>query len=92
MRKALRWIAAILVVAAIVFWAVSGANRGFTVNNQPKKIVDPITGLEGTSYEKVFIPGVDFLAGVLLGAGLLAGASFLFRKKKLEPKPQLGHQ
>lgn len=91
MRRILRVTAAILVVAAVAFWAVAGANRGFTVNNQPKPIVDPVTGLEGTAYEKAFIPGVDFLGAVLLAAGVLTGASFLFRKKKLEPEPQLGH-
>jgi hypothetical protein len=85
LRRILRISAAILVGTAVAFWAVAGANSGFTVNNQPRKIVDPVTGLEGTAYEKVFIPGVDFLGAVLFAAGVLTGASFLFRKKKLEP-------
>jgi hypothetical protein len=92
MRRILRVAAALLVVSAVAFWAVAGANIGFTVNNQPKQILDPVTGLEGTAYEKVFIPGVDFLGAVMFAAGVLTGASFLFRKKKLEPEPQLSHQ
>ena len=78
--------ALVLLLAAAAFWLVAGANRGFTVNNQPRKIVDPVTGLEGTSYESVFVPGVDFLAAAFVAAGALAGASFLFSNKKLEPK------
>lgn len=92
MRRILRVTAALLVVSAVVFWAVAGANTGITVNNQPKQILDPVTGLEGTAYERVFIPGLDFLGVALFLAGVLTGASFLFRKKKLEPEQQLGHQ
>jgi hypothetical protein len=52
----------------------------------PKLTVDEATGLEAPTYEKRFLPGVDFLGAVLLGAGLLAGASFLFRN---QPNPNL---
>jgi hypothetical protein len=43
----------------------------------------PVTGLDGISYEKKFIAGVDFLGAAALGAGLLAGASLFFRKPKI---------
>ena len=81
MKKILRLVALLIVLAATGFWLATGANFGFTVNNQPKTVVDAATGLEGTTYEKVFIPGVDFLALTLFAAGILTGASFLFRKK-----------
>jgi hypothetical protein len=79
MKKALRIVAAILAAGSIIFWAVTGANRGWTKTSVPKTIVDQVTGIEGVSYEKHFVPGVDFLGAALLGAGVLTGASFLFR-------------
>lgn len=85
MRKALRIFAVILLLAAAVYWAAAGANRGWTVTNVPKKIPDPVTGLEGTFFESGFIPGIDFLGAAFLAFGILTGASFLFDKKKLEP-------
>ena len=46
------------------------------------KTLDPVTGIEGISYEKKFLPGVDFLGAAALGAGVLAGASLFFRNNK----------
>ena len=46
------------------------------------KTLDPVTGIDGISYEKKFLPGVDFLGAAALGAGLLAGASLFFRIHK----------
>ena len=66
-------------MAAIGFWAASGANRGWTKTSVPKKTLDEVTGIEGVTYEKRFVPGVDFLGAAVLGAGILAGVSFLFR-------------
>jgi hypothetical protein len=45
------------------------------------KTVDQVTGIEGIEYRKQFVPGVDFLAGTLLGAAFLGGTSLLFRNK-----------
>jgi len=74
-------IAAILAAGSIIFWAAAGANRGWTKTSVPTKIVDQVTGIEGVSYEKHFVPGVDFLGATLLGAGVLTSASFFFRTK-----------
>jgi len=74
-------VAAILAAGSIIFWAAAGANRGWTKTSVPRKIADPVTGIEGVTYEKHFVPGVDFLGAALVGAGILAGASFLFRTK-----------
>jgi hypothetical protein len=81
MKKGLRIIAVILAAGSIIFWAAAGANRGWTKTSVPTKIVDQVTGIEGVSYEKHFVPGVDFLGAALIGAGVLTGASFFFRTK-----------
>ena len=90
MRRNLRIVAALLLVAAVIVWAATGANRGWTQTNIPRKIVDDVTGIEGIAYDKGFKPGRDFLGAAALGAGLLAGASFLFRKK-LKPTDPINH-
>ena len=81
MNKGLRIIAVIIAAGSIIFWAAAGANRGWTKTSVPRKIVDQVTGIEGVSYEKHFVPGVDFLGAALLGAGVLTGTSFFFRTK-----------
>ena len=81
MKKTLRLFAAILVVGSIIFWAAAGANRGWTKTSVPRKVTDQVTGIEGVTYDKHFVPGVDFLGATLIGAAVLAGASFLFRAK-----------
>ena len=74
-------LAAVLVLAALVFWAATGAHRGWTKTSVPVKTVDEVTGLEGITYKSRFVPGIDFLGGALLGASLLAAASLVFRNK-----------
>ena len=81
MKKTLRLVATILIVGAIAFWAAAGANRGWTKTSVPKKTVDEVTGIEGVTYEKHFVPGVDFLGAALLGAGVLGGISFFVPTK-----------
>jgi hypothetical protein len=81
MKGNLRLVAAMLAAGSVIFWAAAGANRGWTKTSVPRKTVDEVTGIEGVSYEKRFVPGVDLLGAALAGAGILAGASFLFRTK-----------
>jgi hypothetical protein len=81
MKKNLRIVAAILAAGSIIFWVAAGANRGWTKTSVPRKIPDPVTGIEGVTYDKHFVPGVDLLGATLFGAGVLAGSSFLFRTK-----------
>ena len=81
MKKGLRIVAVILAVGSLAFWVAAGANRGWTKTSIPRQIPDPVTGIEGVTYDKHFVPGVDFLGAALLGAGVVAGASFLFRTK-----------
>ena len=81
MKRALIRLAVLVVLAAVVTWVATGANRGWTKTSQAIKTLDPITGIEGISYQPKFSPGVDFLGAALAAAGLLAGSSLLFRNK-----------
>jgi hypothetical protein len=86
MKKVLRIVAAILAAGSIAFWAAAGGNRGWTKTSVPKTTVDQVTGIEGVTYEKHFVPGVDFLGAALIGAGILAGISMLLRTKSSNPQ------
>jgi hypothetical protein len=81
MKRALRILAVILVLAAAGFWVAAGANRGWTKNRIQIKTVDPLTGLDEIKWKDQFVPGVEFLGAAGLGAAILAGASFLFRRE-----------
>jgi hypothetical protein len=81
MKRTLRFIAGVLILGAIAFWAAAGANFGWTKTHVPKKIMDETTGLEGIQWQEKFVPGVDFLGAAWLGAGVLTGLSFLSRAK-----------
>jgi hypothetical protein len=80
-KKALLILAAVIVLGAVGFWAVKGANRGWTRTNIKHETPDPVTGLSGVTYEKGFIPGVDFLAVAALAAVSIAGISLLIKNK-----------
>ena len=81
MRKTLQIIALLLGFATSASWLVTGANRGWTKTSVPVKTADEVTGIEGISYRKQFLPGIDFLAAAWGTAGVLAGASLCFSKK-----------
>jgi hypothetical protein len=82
MKRALRIVALLLALAASGTWVATGGNRGWTKTSVPVKTVDEITGIEAVSYERRFLPGLEFLGTALLGASILAGASFFFHNKQ----------
>jgi hypothetical protein len=82
MKKTLQLLAVLVLLAAGATWLATGANRGWTKTSVVVKTLDPVTGIDGISYEKKFLPGVDFLGAAFGGAVLLAGASLFFRKPK----------
>ena len=86
-RRVLQLVALVIVFAAATLWFITGANRGWTKTSEPKKTLDEVTGIEGITYEKRFLPGLDFLGAALLGGGILAGASLTFRKKPTPTPP-----
>ena len=82
MKKILQLLAVLVLLAAGATWLVTGANRGWTKTSMAVKTLDPVTEIEGITYEKKFLPGVDFLGAAAMVAGLLAGTSLFFRNKK----------
>ena len=81
MKRALISLAVLVVLASVVTWVATGANRGWTKTSQTIKTLDPVTEIEGITYQPKFSPGVDFLGAAFAAAGLLAGTSLLFRHK-----------
>jgi len=80
MKKLLQILALVVALGAAITWLVTGANHGWTKTEVPIKTLDEVTGIEGISYQKKFLPGMDFL-GVAFGtAASLTAASFFFRK------------
>ena len=80
MKKILQILALLVVLVTAATWLATGANRGWTKTSLPVKTPDPVTGIDGISYQPKFLPGVDFLGVSFAAAGLLAGASLFFRK------------
>ena len=84
MKKTLRILAVLVLLAAGATWVATGANRGWTKTSVAVKTLDPVTEIEGITYQKKFLPGVDFLGAAFGGAALITGASFFFRKQKVD--------
>ena len=82
MKKILQILALLVFLTAAITWAATGANRGWTKTSVAVKTLDPVTEIEGITYQKKFLPGVDFLGCAGAVAVVLAGASFFFRKPK----------
>ncbi len=83
-RVLLRGAGVLLALFTFCFWAAKGYHRGWTQNQVPVKQVDPVTELEFVTYEKRFVPGLDYLGGGVFVGALLLGATFLGRRS---PKP-----
>jgi len=81
MKKTLIILSLAVVLAAVGTWLVTGANRGWTKTSVMVKTLDPVTGIEGITYQDKFLPGVDFLGAAAGIAAALAGGSLLFRSK-----------
>jgi hypothetical protein len=65
-----------------IWWLISGANRGWTMNRVPVVQIDEITEIQYTTYEERLVPGIEFLGGALLFALILIGISFFPRSKR----------
>ncbi len=82
LRLPLRLLALLSLLITVVYWSSTGAHRGWSMDKVPVQQVDEITGLEYTSYEDRFVPGIDVLGGgIALGVGLFVVSLFL-------PKPR----
>jgi len=81
LRLALRLAALAVFLGAAGFWATKGAHTGWSMDQVPVKQTDEITGIEFVTYDKRYVPGIDFLG---LGAGAAAGlfvVSFFVQRK-----------
>lgn len=80
-----------LACTIITFWAMKGANLGWTKLYTTVEHVDPVTEISYAEQMPGFLPGVDFLllaplaAVILLGA---AGALVLFDSKRKKSSNQ----
>lgn len=86
-RVLLRGAGALLALGVVCVWAAKGANRGWTKNQIPVSRIDPITEIPFVTYEKRFVPGVDYLAGGVLVGAAVFGATFLGRRGRELPRP-----
>ncbi len=91
LRCLLRLASPVLLLAAILVWLATGANRGWTKTSVPAKRTDEVTGLSVDEYHKQFVPGVDFLGAALLFCLSLTAVSFFLPRKPeaicYPPKP-----
>lgn len=78
-----------MLLGTIGLWLALGAHRGWTKTSVEVRTVDEVTGIEGISYEKRFVPGVEFLGGGVIAGAILLGTSFLFSKKQKHRTEQL---
>lgn len=76
-RVLVRGAGILLALFIFCFWAAKGYNRGWSQNQVPVKQVDPVTELAYTTYEKRFVPGIEFLgAGIFFGITLFSVTFF----------------
>ena len=67
MKRTLRILGGVILLASVIVWAALGAHRGWTKTRVEIKTMDDVTGIEKREWQDKFLPGVDFL-----GAGVLA--------------------
>jgi hypothetical protein len=82
MKRIFQVLALVIASAAVLLWFVLGAHIGWSKTSVPVRTVDEVTGIEAITYERRFVPGIDFLGAAVVGAGLLAAASVIFPRHK----------
>jgi hypothetical protein len=82
MKRILRLLALLVALGALITWAATGANRGWTKTSLVTHQTDPVTGIVYPVSTSKFLPGVDFLGAAAVAVVILTGTSFLFRSKK----------
>ena len=86
MCKVLRIVASTLLAITLIWWLLSGANTGWTKTSIATMQSDEITGIDYPTWEKRFVPGVDFIAAGATISLLLLCSSFLpLLKQTKEP-------
>jgi hypothetical protein len=85
-RVLLRGAGVLVALFIVCFWAAKGYHRGWTRHQVPVKQIDPITEIEYVTYEKRFVPGLDYLGAGLLAGAVLFGMTFLGRRGSRTPR------
>ena len=79
MRTKVRLLGLFVGLVALVLWFFGGPNLGWTKTRVAIEKIDEVTDQRYVTWEKRFLPGVDFLgAGLAAGAALFA-AGFCFK-------------
>lgn len=81
MRLFARAAAVVVFIATVGFWTVKGAHTGWSQDQVPVKQTDEVTGIEFVTYDKRFVPGIEFLGGGVAFATGLFVVTFLFKRK-----------
>ena len=84
MRKILHILAAVVAMAVVTLWLMTGAHWGWTQTQVTEMLVDPVTELEYPVIEDRFVAGVEIVGGGMLLALAFVGVSFLFAKQPTE--------
>lgn len=84
---AIRYLCAALsglsVLVGLGWWGMTGVHLGWSMNRVPVVQLDEITGIEYTTYDERFVPGIEIAGGfLLLSLVFLALALFPFGKSK----------
>lgn len=87
LRNLLRVLSVTIIVSAGITWFAFGGNPGWTKTSVPVRTVDEVTGIEAVTYEKRFVPGIDFFAAATLLSGLVFSIRFILPKQT--PKQEL---
>ena len=80
-RGLLRGVGLLVALGVVAFWTTQGGHRGWSQNQVPIKQLDPVTEIEFVTYDKRFVPGMDFLIGGSLVGILAFSATFLPRRR-----------
>jgi hypothetical protein len=80
-RILLRGLGAFVALFVFCFWAAKGYNTGWTKHQVQVRQIDPITELEFLTYEKRFVPGVEYLVGGVAAGVVLFGVTLPGRRK-----------
>lgn len=80
MRGALIKLSVVIAIATMVVWLACGANTKWSKNQRQVKTVDPVTEIEQVTWEKAFLPGLDFI-GLGLGTAVALAASARFIRR-----------
>ncbi len=64
MKKTLRILAVLVVLAAGTTWLITGATIGWTKTSVAVKTLDPVTEIEGITYRKNSLPAWIFSAAL----------------------------